>query len=179
MADGITANYSFTLPEVGASADSWGGKLNDNWTALDALLDSLQTDVDARIELDDIATAAEFRAGTAGKVIDAAGAYAGNVPVTSSGSGSFAPDFSAGRNFQRTLNGNSTLANPTNQAAGQYGLIVIRQDSTGGRTLAFGAHWKFAAGSPGVSVSPNSYTVISYFVLESGTIMASQTAGIV
>lgn len=39
MADGATTTYSFTLPEVGASEDSWGTKLNANWTKTDQLLD--------------------------------------------------------------------------------------------------------------------------------------------
>lgn len=39
MADGSTTTYSFTLPEVGASEDSWGTKLNANWTSVDGLLD--------------------------------------------------------------------------------------------------------------------------------------------
>ena len=39
MADTTTATYTFTLPEIGASEDTWGTKLNANWTALDALLD--------------------------------------------------------------------------------------------------------------------------------------------
>ena len=33
-----TTNYSFQLPVVGANEDTWGGLLNDNWTALDTLL---------------------------------------------------------------------------------------------------------------------------------------------
>jgi endosialidase-like protein len=37
-ADGATANYAFVLPEVGASPDSWGSKLNANWASLDGLL---------------------------------------------------------------------------------------------------------------------------------------------
>ena len=39
MADGSTTTYSFTLPEVGASEDTWGTKLNANWTSVDGLLD--------------------------------------------------------------------------------------------------------------------------------------------
>lgn len=33
-----TTNYNFDLPTVGADNDNWGQKLNDNWTATDALL---------------------------------------------------------------------------------------------------------------------------------------------
>lgn len=39
MADGSTTTYSFTLPEVGASEDTWGTKLNANWSLCDDLLD--------------------------------------------------------------------------------------------------------------------------------------------
>ena len=41
MADTFTVNYSFTQPEVGASQDTWGGKLNDNWADVDALIKAL------------------------------------------------------------------------------------------------------------------------------------------
>jgi hypothetical protein len=41
MADATTTNYGFVLPEVGASEDTWGGKLNQNWTDLDADLKAL------------------------------------------------------------------------------------------------------------------------------------------
>ena len=50
MADTTTTNYGFTLPEVGASEDTWGTKLNQNWTDLDADLDALQDAID-NIEL--------------------------------------------------------------------------------------------------------------------------------
>lgn len=35
MADTFTPNYNFTLPEVGASINTWPGKLNANFTAID------------------------------------------------------------------------------------------------------------------------------------------------
>ena len=41
MSDTTTPNYGFTLPSIGASQDTWGNKLNANWTEADAVIYSL------------------------------------------------------------------------------------------------------------------------------------------
>lgn len=38
MADSATSNYRFVLPEIGASKDNWGAKINQNFISIDATL---------------------------------------------------------------------------------------------------------------------------------------------
>lgn len=42
-----TPIYDFELPEVGADTDVWGNLLNQNWTAVEAVLINLQEQIDA------------------------------------------------------------------------------------------------------------------------------------
>jgi hypothetical protein len=74
------------------------------------------------------------------------------------------PDFSVANNFTVTLAGNRTLANPTNQVAGQSGCISIVQDATGSRALAFGSNWKFDGGVPTLNTAANSRSMLYYYV---------------
>ena len=85
-------------------------------------------------------------------------------------------DGNTGLNFKVTLGGNRTLANPTNMKTGQSGVIIVTQDGTGSRTLAYGSNWKFPGGAAtgGVlSTTANAVDVISYYVRSDGTILAT------
>jgi len=82
-------------------------------------------------------------------------------------------DFATSNNFSVTLGGNRTLANPSNQTAGQSGAITITQDGTGSRTLAYGSNWKFSNGSaPVLTTTANAVDVLVYFVESSSRITA-------
>ena len=83
------------------------------------------------------------------------------------------PDFADGNNFSVTLGGNRTLANPSNQTAGQSGAITITQDGTGSRTLAYGSNWKFSNGTaPVLTTTANAVDILVYFVESSSRITA-------
>jgi hypothetical protein len=83
------------------------------------------------------------------------------------------PDFAAANNYSVTLGGNRTLANPTNITAGQSGVIVITQDGTGSRTLAYGSYFKFAGGTaPTLTTTAAAVDVLAYYVESSTRITA-------
>jgi len=86
------------------------------------------------------------------------------------------PDFSAAQNFSVTLGGNRTLANPTNQVAGQTGSIFVTQDGTGSRTLSYGSNWDFPAGTaPTLTTTASAVDRIDYIVRAAGSIQAIAT----
>lgn len=83
------------------------------------------------------------------------------------------PDFAVTNHFQVTLAGNRTLANPSNQTAGQSGAIRIVQDGTGSRTLAYGSNWKFPNGTaPVLTTTANAVDILVYFVESASRITA-------
>ena len=83
------------------------------------------------------------------------------------------PDFDEGNNFTVTLEGNRTMANPSNLVAGQSGSIFIVQDGTGSRTLAWGSYWDFAAGTaPTLTTTAGAVDRVDYVVRTTGSIHA-------
>ena len=91
-------------------------------------------------------------------------AYAANVAF----------DLAVANNFAITLTGNVAFDNPTNQVAGQSGVIRIVQDGTGGRTASFGMNWQFSSGNaPVLSTAANAVDLLVYYVEASGRVSAA------
>lgn len=63
-----------------------------------------------------------------------------------------------------TLTSNATLNNPTNIVAGRTYLLIVRQDSTGNRTLNFGSAYKFPGGeTPQFAIAANKVVIASFY----------------
>jgi len=119
---------------------------------------------------------------------DGSASFAGSMTVSGTGqytggqrgavttltdAGAIYPNFAAANNFTLTIAGNRTIHNPTNQTAGQHGVIRINQDGTGGRVPAFASNWKFPGGTaPTFSTAANAQDLLAYYVAASGTILA-------
>lgn len=84
----------------------------------------------------------------------------GEIPLTSGATVN--TDASKGNNFRIVLGTNATLANPSNMLGGQTYQWRVKQDGTGGRTLAYGSKFKWASGTPPVlSTGANAEDMIS------------------
>lgn len=82
-------------------------------------------------------------------------------------------------NFELTLIGNATLGVPSNIQVGQSGVIAVKQDPSGGRTLAYNATaFRFAGGqAPSLSIAPGATDLLVYYVYASGTVFLSLLPG--
>lgn len=75
-------------------------------------------------------------------------------------------DLSANQVARVTLGGNRTLSNPTNKVDGNVYILVVKQDGTGGRTLAFSSDYKFAGGTAPTITTTSSKADVLTFVCE-------------
>ena len=78
--------------------------------------------------------------------------------------------------FKVTLEGNRTIANPTNLTIGNTYYWIIIQDGTGSRTLAYGSSFLFPGGSiPVLSTGAGDIDLLTGVVLSSTQILATMT----
>jgi hypothetical protein len=132
------------------------------------------TAADARTNLGvAYATNTQTYAGDTATVLTPERIYAASAPVALTDGATITPNFQAGRVFSVMLAGNRTLANPTNQVAGQSGIIIVSQDGSGSRTLSYGSAWDFPGGAPTLTTTANAKDVISYYVQASGVILCT------
>ena len=81
-------------------------------------------------------------------------------------------NMAGGQNFQLTLTGNHTLSNPTGATLGQAGMILVTQDSTGGRLLGYDSAYKSEGGiSPVLSTATGATDALNYFVRTTSDIL--------
>ena len=120
-------------------------------------------------------------------VFDNGGTSGGNGRVTTKGTigevsavsyaSTITLDFRTANNFSMTLTGNVTLANPSNNSAGQSGVLFITQDSNGSRTAAFGSYWDFSDGTaPTLSTGADAVDIIAW-IARSSTKISAQFVG--
>jgi hypothetical protein len=146
---------------------------------VDSITSSTQTlTVDNLLESADIGSTVQAHDADTAKTDTAqtfTAAQRGSVTTLTDGA-TITPDFAASNNFEVTLAGTGrTLANPSNITAGQSGVITIKQDGTGSRTIStYGSNFKFPGGTaPTLSTGANDVDVLSYYCVSATFIAAS------
>jgi hypothetical protein len=200
MADGTTTNYSWTQPEVGASADTWGTKLNTNWASVDTLLGGVTNTEFLILDGATITTAElNYVSGVTSAIqtqINAkvGAAYTGNVDITgefkadsynesyaavTSTAGATTINCETGNTFSHTLTQNTTFtfSNPPASGTGYSFTLKIVQSSTA-RTITWPASVDWAAAeAPTISTGSGEVDVFVFFTTDGGTTFYGFTAG--
>jgi len=199
MADTTTTTYGLTKPEVGASTDTWGTKLNNNLDSIDDLLDGT-TAISPNLSTLTIggtavtATAAELNLldGVTGTILtdgdlgtsvqaydadtaktDVAQTFTASQRGTVTADNDLSFDMNATNFFKCTPTGNGTLTF-TNITAGQSGNIWL--DNSGGHTISAAAS-TYIASADLTTISTAGVYFLSYY--SDGTnVMVSATPAV-
>jgi hypothetical protein len=150
MADTTTTNLSLTKPEVGASADTWGGKINTDLDTIDALFSASG----------DLAVA---HGGTGSSDLTLTG-----VKETKVAMGAHDIDLSAGNYFTYTLSGAQTLTVSNVASSGSVSAFVLEVTNGGSAALTFfsGVTWA-AATAPTLTAA--GVDTLAFFTSDGGT----------
>lgn len=162
--DDLATDASATTAVLGQTTANFTGTLQNGGSNV-----VVDTDIGSTVQGFDADTAKTDTAQTFTK------AQRGTITTLTDGA-TITPDFSASNNFEVTIAATGrTLANPTNITAGQSGVIVIKQDGSGSRTItSYGSYFKFPGGTdPTLSTGANDVDLLSYYCVSSTFIAAS------
>lgn len=121
----------------------------------------------------DIASAANFRANTADKILVTDDTAAAGDEVTLTDAATIAVDGSTFVNGVVTLAGNRTLGAPTNLVVGRIYTIRVVQDATGSRTITWPAGWRWFGSVPTLSTAANAQDVLSFQLRAAGGVIVA------
>ena len=99
-----------------------------------------------------------------------------DIAAVSLPAGTHILDLDRNANFELTLNGNITVANPAELTPGTTGSIFFVQDGSGSRTASFGSVWDFIGGTaPTLTTTASAVDRLDYIVRSSTKIHAVVT----
>ena len=176
----LTADEVTQLANIGTtaiSADEWGYVAGSTASFTGAGTDIISGTV--AITYLPEATTAQWRDNTVDKLLSTDQVWDAMDVVGLTDGASIALTLSSGFDFSVTLAGDRTLANPTAVKVGQRGRIMITQDGTGTRTLAYETYYKFAAGTaPVLSTTAGAIDVLYYDCISTTQILVTPVLGV-
>lgn len=166
---GHRQNWAIAMNAL-ASVASWVANLT---SYLSGLADQVAADAaSAAAGSGTEASTADIREGVSAHYMSIRRAYASSAFVSLTDATSIAWNMAAGINFSVTIGAaNRSLANPSSAVEGKSGLLVVKQDATGGRAITtWGSNFVWMGDQPIWPTSPNAETLISYIVRDNGKI---------
>jgi hypothetical protein len=150
MADTTTTNLGLVKPEVGASTDTWGTKVNNDLDAIDALFS-----VSGALAI--------ANGGTGSSDLTLTG-----VKETKVAMGAHDIDLSAGNYFTYTLSGAQTLTVSNVASSGSVSAFVLEVTNGGSAALTFFSGVTWAAATP-PTLTAAGVDTLAFFTSDGGT----------